>query len=164
MKLYEISNELASAITRYTESADEAEMQALAEVIGNLGIAFNDKAVAIVHYCINQEADNTAIDAEITRLKNMKQSRENAVERLKAYLKMQMENQNLDKIDSPTLKISIRKNPVSVIVDNEEEVPDEYKKVKMITSVDKIAIAKAHKDGIGVVGTHTEQKTRLDIR
>lgn len=164
MKLYEITEELHTAIERYTNSTDDAEMQTLAVEIANIHMAFKDKVIACGYYCLNQESDIESIDREITRLKAMKQSKENSVERLKNYLKMQMENNFVDKIDHPALKIAIRKNPISVVVDNEESVPDEYKRVKMVTSVDKTAIAEAHKNGMGVNGTHIEQKTRLDIR
>lgn len=165
MKLYEVSQELASALAVYEDEQNEDKLVELEKRLDELTLFLEDKGKQIAYWCMDLESDAEAISSEIERLKRRKDTKLNLAKRLKEYLKLQMETVNLKKIESPTLKISIQNNPASVVVDNESEVPELYHRVKTIVEIDKRAIMEAWKAGtVGVAGTHIEQKTRLVIK
>lgn len=187
-KLYEVSADLLSAIenaiTDESIAITEEKNEQLIQNIEAVQIQFNEKALGIGHYCLNEEADITAIEFEIGRLTNLKKSKEKAIQWLKDYLKAYMEITNTQKIETAFRKIAIRNNPESVVIDDEAIIPDPYKKYtvtlsdpkylknvliaapnsKVDMSISKTEIKKSLKEGVGVVGAHLEQKTRLEIK
>ena len=116
------------------------------------------------------------IDKEIKRLQTAKKSRENKREWLKNrvdyFIKQQFINENgeLDteglrkyKLDLAHSKISYRKSD-SVDVTNFEELPEEYIKIKIDKSPDKVAIKNAIKDGTNVKGAKLVTNYNIQIK
>ncbi|TRC46267.1 siphovirus Gp157 family protein, partial [Mannheimia haemolytica] len=67
---------------------------------------FNNKAVNTVKAIKIAEGDIETIDNEIKRLQTMKKVRQNALDRVKDYLKRNMADTGIFKIESPLFKIS----------------------------------------------------------
>lgn len=110
------------------------------------------------------EADIDTIDAEIERLKALKTSRTNAIERMKSAVLEALTIYGIEKVTSPTLNLSVRLNPESVEIVNEYQVPDIYRKEKVTVSIDKTAIKEAIKSGLEVPGAVLDRKKRLEIK
>jgi len=160
MNLYEITREameLASLLE--TEELTPELEQALVINQDQLQAKANNYAKVIV----NIQSDADAIDAEIKRLKAMKESKERAITRLKEAVKNAMLVSNIEKIESPLFKLSIRKSE-AVEVDMLEGLPSEFVNIKNVVTPDKIAIKEAIKRGEFVLGARLVDNFNLQIK
>jgi hypothetical protein len=146
MKLYELTGALADLSSM--DMDDEAVKTTLECVQGD----FNDKAVAIIKLSENLNADTSAIDAEIERLKARKQVILNRQKSLRDYLLHNMEAAGITKIECPLFTASLRKGVESVEIKNESLLPDEFVSVEVVTKPDKKAIKQAIQSGQEVPG------------
>lgn len=110
------------------------------------------------------ESDISIIDSEIDRLKALKTTRTNGIDRMKSAVLEAMEVYGIDKIESPTLKLSVRNNPESVELVNEYQIPDCYKKEKTTVSIDKNLIKEDLKSGLEVSGAILKRTKSLSIK
>lgn len=110
------------------------------------------------------ESDISTIDSEIDRLKALKTSRSNAINRMKSAVLEAMEIYGIEKVTSPTLNLAVRLNPESVDLVNEYQIPDCYKKEKVTLSIDKAMIKEDLKSGLEVPGAVLKRGTRLEIK
>jgi uncharacterized coiled-coil DUF342 family protein len=111
----------------------------------------------------NIQSDADAIDNEIKRLKAMKESKERAIDRLKSAVKNAMLVSNIEKIESPLFKLSIRKSE-AVEVDIVEALPNAFLNVKNVVTADKVAIKEAIKRGENVTGARLIENFNLHIK
>jgi hypothetical protein len=74
-----------------------------------------------------------------------------------------MEKYDLHEVKSATMKVSLRKS-VQTIIDDLDQVPKQYKTVKVETTPDKTAIKKAIQEGEIIKGAHLEEKNNLQIK
>ena len=103
-----------------------------------------------------------AIKTEIERLTVMKKAIDSKIDKFKEYVKVNMQDLNLEKIQTELGTLTIAKNPVSVEIYDETLIADEYKKEKVTVSIDKTAIKNAIKSGKDVQGARLiEDKTSL---
>jgi hypothetical protein len=168
-KLYEIASELENLIENYNsmESVDQTpEQQTAIELsMTELSLAFNDKAVSVAKYILNEESDIEAIENEIKRLALLKDRKERKNGWLKTYLFSQMENLGLKDVKNEIVLIKIKNNPPSVVIEDESLIPDEYKRIiPERKEIDKVKIKESWKKGIGVIGTRVENKQSLSIK
>ena len=110
------------------------------------------------------ESDICIIDSEIERLKALKTSRANAIDRMKSAVLEAMNIYGIEKVTSPTLNLAVRLNPESVDLVNEYQIPDCYKKEKVTVSIDKALIKEDLKSGLEVPGAVLKRGTRLEIK
>lgn len=95
----------------------------------------------------------------------MKKAIDNKNAKFKEYVKQNMEELELQKIDTELGTLSIAKNPASVEIYDESMIADEYKKEKVTVTIDKTAIKNAIKEGKEVEGARlVEDKTSLRIK
>lgn len=146
MKLYELTGALADLSSM--DVSDEAVQNSLEEFKGE----FTDKAIAIIKLSENLEADTTAIDAEIERLKARKQVIVNRKNSLREYLLHNMQAANINKIECPLFAASLRQGVESVEITEQSLLPDEFVSVEVVTKPDKNAIKAALKSGQDVPG------------
>lgn len=164
-KLYQITGEVLEAIELYNNVETDEELLSVEARLNGLQIRFEEKALAIAKHIINESGDLEAIETEIERLSALKKSREGAVKRLKDYVLSNMLATNTPEIDGGTMKLKVRKNPPSVNVLDETQVPDTYKRTKTVVEIDKKEILAAWKaNQIGVAGTEVKQGSRLEIK
>jgi len=83
---------------------------------------------------------------------------------MKDYLKGSMEHTGITKIECPYFKLSIQKNPASVVIKNEELIPENFKEQVISWKIDKTAIKNAIKLGDSISGAELMNGTRLAIR
>jgi hypothetical protein len=152
MKLYEISEQY-NQIQTLLESDDSGHMaEAIADTMQMISGDFHDKAQAIVSLTLNFDAEISAIDREIERLQEKKKIRQNKIDSVRDYLRHNMQATGISKIECPLFAITLSKPAKQVEITDEAALPDEYVKVKTTVSPDKVALAKALKDGIEVPG------------
>jgi DNA repair exonuclease SbcCD ATPase subunit len=160
MNLYEITREaleLASLLeteelTPELEAALVINQEHLQTKVGNYA-----KVIA------NIQSDADAIETEIKRLKAMKDSKERAITRLKEAVREAMLVSNIDKIESPLFKLSLRRIE-SVEVDLVEALPSDFRNVKNVITADKVAIKEAIKRGENIIGARIVENFSLQIK
>lgn len=149
------------------EKAENEELsQEEIEKEGNdLALALKNKSTSIIGYIRNTELMSEAIKTEIERLTVMKKAIDSKIDKFKEYVKVNMQDLNLEKIQTELGTLTIAKNPVSVEIYDETLIADEYKKEKVTVSIDKTAIKNAIKSGKDVQGARLiEDKTSLRIK
>lgn len=146
MKLYEITPQLVEL------SNMDASDEAVRDTLEAVQMEFNDKAVAIVKVAESLDADTSAIDAEIERLKARKQVIANRKQQLRDYLLYNMEAAGIKKIDCPLFTVTLRQGVESVEIIDQSQIPNEYVAVEVVEKPDKAAIKAAIKSGKEVTG------------
>ena len=160
MNLYQITQEAQylAALLETEELTPELEQELIInqEQLQSKGINYA-KVIA------NYQSESDAIDAEIKRLKAMKESRDKKVKWLTESLKNAMLVSGIDKIESPLFKISIRRSE-AVDVDVVEALPSEFVNIKNVVTADKVAIKEAIKRGENVFGARIIENFNLHIK
>ena len=121
------------------------------------------KGMAYGYMIKEMQYDMDIIDVEIARLEAIRNSRNNALERLKSNLKGAMELYGILELKSPTMKVSFRKSESVNIVDI-DALPKEYITVKTTEMPDKTAIKRALKEGTDIAGAELVINQNLQIR
>jgi hypothetical protein len=160
MNLYQITQEAQylAALLETEELTPELEAELLInqEQLQSKGINY---AKVIANY--QSEADQ--IDAEIKRLKAMKESRDKKVTWLTESLKKAMLVSGIEKIESPLFKISLRRSD-AVEVEIPEALPVDWQVKKVTITADKVAIKKAIKEGYSITGARIVENFNLSIK
>ena len=159
--LRELSTELMEV--RDLALDPDVPADAIRDTLDGMTGLFNDKAVRIVHVITNGGSDIAALDAEISRLAERKKHIQNAQVRLKDYLRFNMEATCTTKISSELFTITLAKGRDVVVIDNEDDIPDDFVNVKTTISPVKVEILKALKEGVDVPGAHIE-KSKSSVR
>jgi hypothetical protein len=160
MNLYQITQEAQylAALLETEELTPELEAELLInqEQLQSKGINY---AKVIANY--QSEADQ--IDAEIKRLKTMKESRDKKVTWLTESLKKAMLVSGIEKIESPLFKISLRRSE-AVEVEIPEALPVDWQVKKVTITADKVAIKKAIKEGYSITGARLVENFNVSIK
>lgn len=124
------------------------------------------KSQNIIGYTKNIELTIEAMKTEEKRISEQRKVLENKLDNFKQYVKECMEQNRIKKIETGLGTISISKNPISVEIENEEEVPNEFKTIITTTKIDKTKIKDNFKetgeipDGVKI----NTENTRLQIK
>ena len=160
MNLYEITREaleLASLL-----ETDELTPELEAALLINQD-QLQAKAGNYAKVITNIQSDSDAIDAEIKRLKAMKDTKDRAVNRLKEALREAMMVSGIDKIESPLFKLSLRRSE-AVEVDVVEALPSDFVNRKVVVTADKVSIKEAIKRGENITGARIIENFNLQIK
>ncbi len=109
---------------------------------------FEEKAEKVAHYIKYLEAITEARKAEAKRIRVLASMSEKQGNKLRDYLIREMQRVNKTKIEGVTCKLSMRKKPPSICLKVEpEDLPDEFKRVKIEPNLTEIRKAlKSEKD------------------
>lgn len=135
LSLYEITG-MIPVIMEQEEITPELKDQLEKELTELL----QQKSQNIIGYTKNIELTIEAMKTEEKRISEQRKVLENKLDNFKQYVKECMEQNGLKKIETSLGTISIAKNPVSVEIENEEEVPNEFKTIITTTKIDKTKI------------------------
>lgn len=145
-KLYELTGNMKDL-----ESLD-LDSETMSDTLEAITGEFNDKAIAILQFTENMNGDIEKLDSEIKRLQSRKKTFENRKKRLREYLLHNMEASNITKIECPYFTASIRKGVESVVIDDQESIPDDYITIEVTEKVDKAGIKRDLKAGLQING------------
>jgi hypothetical protein len=121
------------------------------------------KSIDYVKVIRNKEADSVAIEAEIKRLKAMKDANDRVADRMKLAVRDAMLASGIDKIESSLFKLSLRRSE-SVEVVNIDQLPESLVTVKKTVSADKVKIKEQIKNGVPVEGAVIVENYSLQIK
>lgn len=164
--LYQITHQ-AMELRNLADADPEMEI-AVADTLEAIEMEFEDKAVAVARICLNLKADVEAIKKEIARLQGRKKVVENRQASLVDYLRVNMEKvaeANNTKVKpilkDPAIPIRYRMGSESVIVDDNELIPDEFVRVpEVVAEADKKKIMDDYRASdrvCNVPGVHIER-------
>lgn len=164
--LFNLAKEYTDLYSALVSSVDEETGEVdvdIAAALANVQGTFEEKAIATA--TVSRMLGNTVeeVSKEIDRLKRLKAHLEREDGRVKEYLKKAMEMTGTEKVQGISASISFRQSEQTVI-DNEEELPEEYITVKTTYAPNKTAIKTAIKAGREVPGAHIETVKNLQIR
>lgn len=160
MNLYNIQQQYLSLADQLGEGELTPELEQ-ALMINETEL--KEKAVNYGFVIRGYEYNNTCIDNEIKRLKELKERNAKVIDRLENSISEAMQMYGIEKVESPTLKLSFRKSE-SVEVINEAQLPDELMTIKTTKAPNKTAIKEAIKSGEVVEGAVLVTNFNLQIK
>lgn len=144
--LYEITDEYQATFTGLEALRDSGEIDdaTLQDTLVAVATEYEEKAINVGYHIQNMKSDlaelkshKQDIDAKIKTLGNR-------IEWYQEYLRESMIRAEKAKIESPLLKITLGKATPVVVVTDESQIPEQYKKVSV--SIDRTALKAALKD------------------
>jgi len=75
-----------------------------------------------------------------------------------------LQNSNIDKFEANGVKVRLKTSAWRLKIENEEEIPDEYKKEKTTVAIDKKAIKDDMKEWVIIDWVSIEQTVSLEIK
>jgi len=170
LRLYEIADNYLQALEELAEMEDLPQ-EVIADTLEGLQGGFEAKAVSVGAYIKTLEAEASAIKEVRESMERRQNALERHAERLREYLKAQMERTGLrhikvppERTKAPCIILRLQANPPSVTIEDEAAIPEHYKQQVIAVKVLKSEIAKALKAGEEVPGARLEQSTRLVIQ
>ena len=160
LSLYQITSSFPKLIEEEMSEEDKKEVKKeLTELL-------QQKSQNLIGYIRNIELTIEAMKNEETRISEQRKILESRLTKFKEYVKECMEQNGFTKIETQLGALSIAKNPISVEIYDEAQIPDEYKTKVIEIKVDKTAIKKALKEtGEIIPGTKIiDNKTSLRIK
>lgn len=144
---------------------EDADGEVTQEIIQALRLNeqdFESKAISYGFVFKGFEDTEEIIDKEIKRLVDLKLKAQKRQELFKGILSEAMQQYNIEKIETPTLKLSFRKSEAIEII-NESLIPDHYKEDIVKVYVSKPMIKEAIKEGKNVPGAELVTRKNLQI-
>ena len=162
MNIYSIQNEYQLIISEIINN--EGEITPENEIALQINKEQLQSKAVDYSYVIKQlDSDCEQIDAELKRLQQLKKVRTNLAERLKNTISDAMNLYEVEKIETPLIKLSFR-NSESVEITNESQLDACFIVTKTVSSPDKKAIKDAIKNGVLVQGATISYNKNLQIR
>jgi len=147
--LYDLMDEYAAIQEAIEADAPEEEIERLIDAMDESRGELEGKVDSICRLLRNLEADTGAQKNEETRLATRRKAIERSRARLRKWVMQTMDLLEVDKIKTSLHTVSLAEGKESVIIVDDEKVPDEFKTTTVV--VDKRAIMKAYKSDGEVV-------------
>lgn len=160
MNLFNIQQQYLSLAEQLSEGEFTSELEQ-ALIINETEL--KEKAVNYGFVIRGYEYNNTCIDNEIKRLQELKKRNTNVVNRLENAISEAMKLYGIEKVESPTLKLSFRKSE-SVEIVNEAQLAAPFKTLKTTCTPNKTLIKEAIKNGEVVEGAILVTNLNLQIK
>lgn len=162
--LYEIVR-WRNEFERLAESG-ELDPQVIADTLESLDGDLNEKAVTIAQFTRNLDATADAVREAGKAMLARADRLARRAESIRNYMLYQLEFAQVSKIESPWFVIAVRKNPPTVVIDDEKALPAQFmvQPEPPAPRPDKAAIKDAIKAGEDVPGAHLVQSSRLEIK
>jgi chaperonin cofactor prefoldin len=159
-KLYELTGQLKELENM---DGDEEFAVAIKDTLEAIGGEFNDKALTVTRVALNYNSDIEVLDVEIKRLQDRKKTIKNRHDQLIEYLRYNMEAADIKKVSCPLFTVTLSNGRDVVVIDDEDQLPDEFMRVTTNVAPDKVALLNSLKNGFEVPGARIE-KSKSSIR
>lgn len=165
--LHELAGELLEAETTLRDLEDMPQ-DAIEDTLAGYAAPFEDKVVAVAKMIENLRQEGDAIEALAKRQAERAKARRKKAQGLEDYLLGQLDRLGKAKVETPELCVKRRKNPPSVEVVAEADIPKAY----FITPapppppaarLDRKALLEVLKEGEEVPGAKLATKYKLVI-
>ena len=162
LTLYQITDRYLEAFKALADM--DLPPDAVADTLEGIEGEITEKGRNVAAFFQGLEAEAKAMKDAEDRIRARRQTIENKVARIKEYLKTNMERCQISEISCSEFVVRIRKNPPRVVIDAEDQLPDEFVRVKTVKEIDKRALGDALKDGLSTDAAHLVRGTRLEVR
>jgi hypothetical protein len=163
--LYHISTEAKELVSALEENEGELnpDIESALRINQN---ELQEKSINYAYAIKTVSNDVDAISEEIKRLQALKKAKDNTIQRLKDTVVNAMQIYGLEKVETPTLKLSIRRSEAVIIDDSFTKVnPEGYYMTEKITyTPDKTMIKEAIKRGQNIEGARIIENYNLQIK
>lgn len=160
LALYQIEDEYIQLTNQLIDGELTPEIESLL-VINKENL--QNKAVNYGFVVKQLNSECQIIENEIERLTALANRREKVISKLKATLSEAMQLYEIDKIETPIMKISFRKSE-SIEIDNMALIDQKFMVEKTTTSPDKKAIKEAIVSGDIVTGARLQVNKNIQIK
>ena len=162
--LYQIADQYLQDVAKLQDL--DLDPQTIADTLESMGGDLEAKATNVAMFVRNLESLADQIKQAEASMAARRKAIETRADNVREYLLSNMQRTGISKIESPYFKIAVCKNPVSVVVDDDAAVPEEYRSLpKVIPSApDKKALKDALEQGIDVAGARLVQNYRVSIK
>ncbi|AXG97799.1 siphovirus Gp157 family protein [Clostridium botulinum] len=159
-RLYELTQNYNNLLDLVDNPEVPAEM--LKESLDNIGEEINIKLENVAKVIKSIEVDTKGLKEEEKRLADRRKSLENRISSLKEYAENSMRTTRITKIKGKVFTLGIQKNPASIDVVDEDNIPDKYFITeKKLVMKDVLEVLKR---GEKVPGAKLKQSESLRIR
>lgn len=161
LSLYQITS--AFPMLMEQEEMSEEDKKKVQE---ELTVLLQQKSQNIIGYARNAELTINAMKEEEKRIAENRKALENRLAKFKEYVKECMEKNDITKIDTELGSLTIAKNPVSVEILNEDEIPSKYKTEVVTVKIDKTKIKSNFKEtgeipnGVNILTNNTSLRIK----
>lgn len=161
LSLYDITN--AFPILMEQEKMSEEDKRKVEE---ELTLLLQQKSQNTIGYIRNIELTIEAMKIEEKRISEQRKTLENRLTKFKEYVKECMEKGGFTKVETELGSLTIAKNPASVEVVNEDEIPAEFKQEVVTVKIDKTAIKNHFKEtgeiptGVNILTNNTSLRIK----
>jgi len=162
MKLYEITGQYTKLDEMLGEVEDGGDAQAYHDLAEWITDSLENKVAGICAIIRNNEAEADAIKLEIDRLTKKRKAMENKAQWLKDYLLYHLQEIGQEKVKAGLWSVAVKDNPPSVLLAEDDLLPDEYYRVKK--EPDLVKIKADLKAGISVPYASLFSKKGLTIK
>lgn len=164
LALYQIADAYLADIARLQDT--DLDEQTIADTIEAMGGDLETKATNVAMFIKNLDASAEQIKAAEKAMAERRKSIEHKAEHIRNYLLSNMVRTGITKIECPYFAISVRKNPPSVVVDDESSIPDTYFDTPPPPArvLNKNRLKDDLKNGAVIDGAHLESGSSLQIR
>lgn len=162
--LYELVSEYKDASEKLQDM--QLDEQTIADTLESIGGDLETKCNNVAFVIRNMESLAEQIKQAEDQMAARRKAIENRAANVREYLLRNMVLCGISKIESPWFKISIRSNPVSVVIDDAGKIPCEFYRYPEAPppSPDKKLIKAAIESGRDVPGVHLEKTHSLSIK
>lgn len=125
------------------------------------------KAMSVAAHIRNTECFAEAVSDAAEKMAARAQKLQAHAKKVKEYLLQQMEALGVKELAAPEFTIKVKKNPKSVVIEDESKVPPKYKYIftpEPEVKIDKTAIKSDIDKGDEVPGASIHQGKRLEIK
>jgi acetoacetate decarboxylase len=159
--MYEISREAMDIVSALEENEGELNPSIESALRINQN-ELQEKAINYAYAIKTVSNDVDAISEEIKRLQALKKAKDNTIQRLKDTVVNAMQIYGLEKVETPTLKLSIRRSEAVEVDDNFDD--DIYMIKKVTYTPDKTRLKEAIKRGESIQGVTLKENYNLQIK
>lgn len=156
--------ELQETLEDEGRNISDEEKKLIQEFYAENNQALDSKLENTAKFIANLKGEAAMLDEELKRLQKRKKAAENLSETLKFNLDFILKKLGIKDRKVGIFKFAIQKNAPTLIIDNPDLVPDDYKTA--IINIDKTKIKNDLKDGMKLPdgACHFEQSESLRIR
>lgn len=162
LTLYQIKDEYMNALSVLNDmDIDEQEVKdSLSVLKGDLEEKCESVAMWRANQLVIAKAKKEAAKILVAQANAIEKRADNIMD----YLDTNMRVAGITEISCDLFTIKYQKNPPSVSVLDDEQIPAEFIKIKEVRSVDKVALKKALQDGLVTEYAELVQGERLVIK
>ena len=149
----------------FDADSDTGEInEALIAVFDEIQLSAEEAVLGAANVYRSAKSELELYRQEEKRISQMREKLEQRIDVFCNAVEKFCKRMGVEKIEGINGQVGFKKNPPSVKIDNEAEIPEEFFRTKIEKSIDKTAIKKAIQSGQEVAGAHLEQDKKFYIK